>query len=308
MRVLRQQKVEQSLRHLLRSSMATSHSRIVTCGLIAGFIYLPLWLRDVVLGTLVGAGSVLMLAALSLGFYLLWRGRRQLGTLSASAEDRLLGYLIIFGGIGLSPFCFSAEWSQKLVCMLILIGIACSSWGIEFFKQHPVPTFLIGLGLFPNAYAVGHEIWQTFTPPLLLERLMAWAGTLGLQAIGQPAVADGTVIALPAGAVKVEWACNGFNMAAEIAVASLVLGLFLKQNLPRLTLLVVTGMVLALLLNVPRIMLMAMAEAYWGKASFDFWHGLWGGQIFSTILFTIYYYVVMAIVKGRSGSKSVSSS
>jgi exosortase/archaeosortase family protein len=84
-----------------------------------------------------------------------------------------------------------------------------------------------------------------------------------------------------------------------MSVASLVLGLFLKQSFAKLAGMVAIGMVLALLFNLPRIMLLALSEAYWGSASFDFWHGIWGGQIFSTILFTIYYYVVMALVKHR---------
>jgi exosortase/archaeosortase family protein len=146
-------------------------------------------------------------------------------------------------------------------------------------------------------------MWETFLPPQILERFMAWGGSLGLLAIGQPAVLQGTTISLPGGTVDVQWGCNGFDMAVTMGVASLVLGLFLKQNAPKVIGMVAVGMMLALLFNVPRIMLLAMSAAYWGKASFNFWHGIWGGQIFSTILFTIYYYVVMAFVK-RHPTKS----
>jgi exosortase/archaeosortase family protein len=97
-------------------------------------------------------------------------------------------------------------------------------------------------------------------------------------------------------------------MATIIAAASLVLGIMLKQSAPKVTLMVVIGIVLALIFNIPRIMLMAVSEAYWGDAAFEFWHGFWGGQIFSTILFTVYYYVVMALVKRRSVKSTVSSS
>ena len=41
------------------------------------------------------------------------------------------------------------------------------------------------------------------------------------------------------------------------------------------------GIVLALAFNVPRIVLMTLAVVYWGKDAFEFWHGAWGGQIFS---------------------------
>jgi hypothetical protein len=42
-----------------------------------------------------------------------------------------------------------------------------------------------------------------------------------------------------------------------------------------------------------------MASIYWGEAAFDFWHSTWGAQIFSAVLFTVYYYAVMAVIKKR---------
>jgi exosortase len=299
--MMNQQKVAQSMGHLLHQSIATFHNRIITCGLIVAFIYLPLWLWNAVRGALSGTGrSVVLHALIGLGFYFLWRQRSQLAKLTASPEDRLLGYGLIVGGIGLFPFFASTSWVQKLICLLILSGIACSTWGLKFFKQQPIPTFLIALGLFPNSYWFGQTLWHTFTPPELLERTMAWAGAIGLQAIGQPAVVMDTVVTLPGGAVRVAWDCTGFDTAAEVAVASILLGFFLKQPWQKVLLMVLVGIALALLFNIPRIMLLAVAEAYWGKESFEFWHGSWGGQVFSLTTLTVYYYVVMAIVKGRS--------
>ncbi|PSB18905.1 exosortase/archaeosortase family protein [filamentous cyanobacterium CCP1] len=293
-------KTRLSIDRLLHTSLATPHTRIVTCGLLVGIVFSPLWLYDVVVGTFHGSASLILVAASVLGGYQLWTQRSQLAKRNASEEDQLLGHIIIVSGVGLAPFCFFSEWSQKLVWILILAGIALSSWGISFFKRYPMPAFLIGIGFFPQPTAVGKAVWDAFTPPEMLERFMAWSGGLGLQAIGHSATIRETIISLPGGSVRVDWGCSGFDMASIIAVASLVLGLFLKQSLPKVSLMVVIGIILALLSNVPRIMLMAMAEAYWGRESFEFWHGFWGGQIFSSILFTIYYYVVMAIVKGRS--------
>jgi exosortase len=293
-------KTSLSFDRLLHISLATPHTRIVTCGLLVGILFSPFWLYDIVVGTLHGAASLILVAAAALGGYQLWTKRHQLAKLQASEEDRLLGHIIILCGVGLAPFCFFSEWSQKLIWMLILAGIALSTWGLPFFKRYSMPAFLIGIGFFPQPTAVGKAVWDAFTPPEMLERFMAWSGGLGLQAIGHSATIQETIISLPGGSVRVDWGCSGFDMASIIAVASLILGLFLKQSLPKVTLMVVVGIVLALISNIPRIMLMAMAEAYWGKQSFEFWHGFWGGQIFSSILFTIYYYVVMAIVKGRS--------
>ncbi len=268
----------------------------MTLGLAVGLIHLPFWLRDVVLGTLVGAGSSLLLLAVSVGVYMVWQKRAQLAELVPSPEDRWIGYCLIFGGVCVAPLCASAEWSQKILLMIILLGVGLSSWGMQFFGRYPIPVFLIFLGLFPNAYAVGREVWEAFTPPHILDNTMAAISTFGLSLIGQEAENTGRVIDLAGKPVYVDWACNGFNLSAEVAVGSIVLGFLLKQTLPKVALLTGIGIALALTFNVPRIMLMAMANAYWGEASFNFWHGLWGGQIFSMIVFTLYYYILMAVI------------
>jgi exosortase/archaeosortase family protein len=288
------------LARLRQNSFKTPHNGLVTMGLLVGAIYLPFWIGDVLSGTLHGAASILMVALIGLGAHRLWQKRLHLATLTAEADDRLIGHLLIGCGVAIAPFCFFSEWAQKLCWMLILVGIASSTWGIQFFRFYALPTFLIGIGLFPQPTLVGQTLWQTFTPPHALENFMAWSGGLGLRAIGQSVNIIGAVITLPGGSVRVDWGCSGFDMVTIMVVASLVMGLFFQQSWQKILLMISIGAFLALLANIPRIMLMAYAHAVWGKSAFHFWHGTWGGQIFSTILFTIYYYAVMAIIKRRS--------
>jgi exosortase/archaeosortase family protein len=296
------------LQRSLQASVKNTHTRIVSAGLLVGLCYLPFWLADIIIGTMNGAASVVMVGAVALGGYQLWSNRLRLSKSRAEPEDRWLGHGIILVGIALSPFCAFSEWSQKLLWMFILVGIAVSSWGTQFFQTYPLAVGLIGLGLFPQPTVVARAVWETFMPPQALERVMAWGGVLGLQVIGQPVtLTNGTEITLPGGTVDVAWGCNGFDMATIIAAASLILGIMLKQSARKIALMVVISIMLALLFNIPRIMLMAVSEAYWGNAAFEFWHGFWGGQIFSTILFTVYYYVVMALVKRRSVKSTASS-
>jgi exosortase len=300
--------VQHTTLQLIQLSGKSHHHRLVTAGLFVGICYSPFWITDLVSGTLNGGASVLMLALVALGVYRLWQNRQQLAASLPAEDDRFLGHALILCGILIAPWCWQAEWSQKLSWLLILLGIGCSNWGLSAFRRYPLSVALICLGFFPQPTTVGQLMWQAFTPPQMLENFMAWSGGLGLRAIGQAAVSNGAMLTLPGGSVQVIWGCSGFDMATIMAVASLVLGLFLKRPASNVLYLMIIGIALALIANIPRIMLMAYANAYWGKESFHFWHGVWGGQIFSTIMFTIYYYIVMAMIKKRSPRRASDSS
>lgn len=130
---------------------------------------------------------------------------------------------------------------------------------------------------------------------------MAWLGGNALSMIGQPVSVQGPFLSLsstmnPEKAVEVASGCSGFDMAFPIAGFAFIMGMFFKQSWRKTFALMAIGVVLALAFNVPRIMLLAFAVVYWGKDSFEFWHGPIGGQIFSMIMLTAYYYIAMAII------------
>ncbi|UBF27350.1 cyanoexosortase C [Kovacikia minuta CCNUW1] len=297
---MNRKQTKQLATRLLHESIKTTHSRILTAGLLFVFAYLAVRLFKLLIFSLRGFSSgILALGVISLGLWFLWKDRRQLEKLQAGDEDRLLGYVLILGGAVLFPFCVTSEWSLALVCSVILTGVACSVWGAAFFQKHLLSTLLILGGILPNKSPIAKALWQAFTPPNSLERLMAWGGGWTLKAIGQQVKFANDIISLPGGSVRVDWGCNGFDMALNIAVAGLMIGLLFKQRRSHITLMIAIGIFLALVFNIPRIVLLAMSQAYWGKSAFEFWHGFWGGQIFSALLFTTYYYVVMAIINRK---------
>jgi exosortase len=283
----------------LRQGTKNTHRRVVFCGAVVVLASLLLRLSEIAYTTLHGSSSLLMAIALALGIHRLWSQRQQLNGLKAGVEDRILGYLLMGSGIVLFPLGLVTPWTQALLTWLILAGIACSCWGISFFGKFPLPIALIILGLLPQPTVFAQLLWQTLTPPQMLERWMAWAASLGLTAIGQSATTEGILIVMPRGSVEVGWGCNGMYMAATMAIASLTLGLWLQQSRLKILALMAIGIGLAMLFNIPRLMLVAIAAVYWGKDWFEFWHSSWGSQIFVGVLFTLYYYVVMAMIKGR---------
>ena len=276
------------------------HGSLVLLGLFIGLCYLPNWLASLFeRGPQSTDGFSLIICFIGLSLYLFWQQHKQIIQLKATEEDRILGHMLIIAGITLFPFCRFATWPQAILWALILIGIASSTWGLGFFKHHTLLALITLATAYPQPTTTVRLLWEALTPYKYLERGMAQAGASALQLIGLPATAVNTLVTFPEGAVDVDWGCNGFDMALTMAVAGLIMGILLKQSPLKILGFIAVGVIAGLLFNIPRIMLLAVSSVYWGAASFDFWHGPWGGQLFTTVLFTVYYYAVMAIAKHK---------
>ncbi|NJL57849.1 hypothetical protein HC928_23995 [bacterium] len=95
-------------------------------------------------------GLPLILGVVGLALHELWKKRTQLVEEPVGAEDQLLGHILILSGVAFFPFYRSAVWSQSLIWLIVLIGIACSSWGLGFFRKHTVPALLMALSVYPR--------------------------------------------------------------------------------------------------------------------------------------------------------------
>jgi exosortase/archaeosortase family protein len=290
------QRIQKQAHRLFRQSIKTTHSRILTCGFLVWLVYLPMWLV-ILMGSVVAGASTpsLNVAFAYLGLEKLWQQRREIAQLTAMEDEQWVGYALILGGAIAFPFCYTSFSMQALLVAVIGLAMAYSTWGITLFKRYWLWILLIAISLYPDWVFLSNAIRKVITPPHLFEEFMAWAGSLVLQGMGYSATVRGVYLSLPQGAVEIASACSGFDMAFLIVGASVALGLFMRQKWSTIWLVATLGAVLALIFNIPRIVLLTFASVYWGKDSFDFWHGPIGGQIFSGILLTVYYYVAMGV-------------
>ncbi len=303
--LLNWQRLQKRIRWLLRKSIQTSHSRIVTCGVLVGLVYLPLLLVFLVKSVLRGDSTpILNFAFAYLGLEKLWQQRRAIASLTATEEEQLVGHAFILGGAIAFPFCYSSLSMQALLMAGISIGMVYSTWGIAILKRYWLWITFILLSLYPDWIFLSNAIRKIVTPTYFFEELMAWSGSLVLRAMGYSATPRGVYLSLPQGSVEVASGCSGFDMAFLLVGASVVLGLFLHQKWRKIVLVAFLGAILALIFNIPRVVILTIASVYWGKPSFDFWHGPIGGQIFVGILLTVYYYMAMALFHQRSEKNS----
>lgn len=281
----------------------TAHGLIVLMGMLIGLLYFPAWFGYLVNRALDGAISWFLITAMLMFISLdLWQNRATLKEHPASEEDKLIGHVLIICGVLVYPFCRFALWPQALLWLLILVGIIISSWGLCFFRNHKLSSLFLALTVYPRLGIISRAAWEFFFPPNALENVMAYIATVGLRSIGMEALAESRFILFPQGKVEVGWGCNGLDMAISIAFAGLFMGLIFRQTVLEIAKFIAIGIAMALVANIPRLMLVSIAYVYWGKSWFQFWHGFWGGQVFSAILFTSYYYLVAFSTKDRPGA------
>jgi exosortase len=278
------------------------HSRIVTIAILFVISFVPAWLVSIGGGVIEGrSDSILNFGFLFLGLQTIYQRRQQLKTLAVGGDDRFLGYALIAAGVVTAIAGLSLSF-RAMATMIIVLGIGLSSWGMGFFARCWMAVGFILFSIYPDTSFIAIRVCRLLTSENMLEHGMAWAGSLGLQMMGYAAQSRGINVMLPQGGVVVAPGCSGFDMLYTLSGCSILFGLFMGASWRRIVSLVGFSLVLALVCNVPRIMVLTLASVFWGKASFEFWHGPIGGQLFSAVMFTVYYYVAMAMIAPKAKS------
>ncbi len=279
---------------VFKSSLRSLHNWILLLGAAFGLgAYFPTWL-SLSASVLVSGIPHLILNILFIG--LAFRQLKQSRMIDPAIEDQWLGSSLVLGGLAIFYFYYPAVTPQALGCMIILVGGVLSYQGLKFLRQQWLAIALLTLSLHPNLERVARHVWSIFAPPKALAEFMAWGGSWVLKVIGQPVSLQNEFVILPAGSVEVAPGCDGFEMSFVIAIAAVIIGLAFRVRSRTMMQLIAIGITFALTLNIFRIAVMVLAAVYWGKAAFEFWHGAIGGQIFSGILFTLYYYAIQPLL------------
>ncbi|MFN6565759.1 cyanoexosortase C [Dendronalium sp. ChiSLP03b] len=285
------------IQQILPIYLAKNHNRIVLCGLAIGlYYYLSFWLKTLT-QFLIGGSTFPLLTVTTayLALQELWQQKNQLAKLNPAIIQRRLGHSLILFGVGLFPYSLNKGWSQALVWLVILVGIVLSTWGLKFFKRYKRQIFLMILSIYPGIYSLPGYIWRAFTPERTMDRIQAWSVNLALHTIGYPSSIDETWVKLPTGSVDIGWGCNGFDLMVLMLVTSLLIGMVYRLKGFQILTISFLGCILAFTFNTARIALLAISVAYWDVKAFDFWHDGWGGQIFSAVMFTAFYYLLIQL-------------
>ena len=271
--------------------LCTEPGMVTVCLVILACIYYFSW------GGLTLSRSSVSFGFIALGAKYIWDDKKNLSSPKDYPEERFIGYVIATLGLTLFLFFHTSASFQYLSFLLALTGFALFLWGARFFTNHICACCLIIIGLYPDLIFAANAFWRFATPPFILENFTGNLAGHALNLIGQTAIVEARFISTGNGTVEVASGCSGLDMAVSMAGVGLLMGLFFKQPWFKTLLAIALGIILALLINIPRVMLLAYVVGHYSDNVFKFWHGPWGGQIFMIILFTPYYYLIMTLFK-----------
>ncbi len=225
-------------------------------GLLAAFVvaYYPVW-KGLVAAWNTTEEYSHGFFVVPLCLYLVWYKRQAIQ--SVALKPARSGLAIALLALSIHVFASQAKITTlaSLSLVLFLAGLILYLYGFPMFRNLLFPlSFLLFMIPIPA------QIYSSLTLPLQLvvTKVTVWIGTF----ISTPIYNDGNVIYLPRITLQVVEACSGMRTMISLLMLSALFGyLTLKSNTLRAVLFLV-GIPLAVLVNILRVLLIAMAMQY----------------------------------------------
>lgn len=212
--------------------------------------------------------------------YVIWNMKKELGSIERMPSQS--GLVLFAAGIIIQGI--SVLWTIRFISgislLLTLAGAIIYLYGWEFMKKIRFPfIFLLLMIPLPFIYMI--------TSPAQMISVFATANLANL--IGIPAVRDGLILTIPAGAFEVGVECSGINSMISLFMIGTIFAYVLDgSNLMKATILIST-IPLALAGNVLRITsILVVAGRYGQEAAIDYFHDFSSLLLFSVALIGLF--------------------
>jgi len=220
--------------------------------------------------------------------YIVWQKKKSFVEIPLNTSWK--GLILVIFSLFLYLFAYYGEIltlaSFSLVFMFFVIAVFL--YGLRMFKELLFPlAFLLFMIPFPS------QIYSQLTIPL---QLFVTKASVWLTAnIGIPIYSEGNVIHLPNRTMQVAQACSGLRSMISILPLGAILGYFTLKSNPLRYILFLTGIPIAIVVNIVRVILLVLAFYYF---NFDLTagttHTVFG--IFIFILALVFIFTIRGIL------------
>lgn len=219
-------------------------------------------------------------------FYLLWQRQSQI-EFKRDLFSSFIGTILITVVIIKSLTLFSFE--DKLICLIPFfsaISLALLASGFSGIGQYKQELFLTGFLFFPEAF-MGMFLDKFVSVTIVNAKLASYF----LHYIGFNVTSQGKQILLylpDLGQFKtiVNYSCSGMPMIIFLLKLSLVIVCLFPFSKKQCLLIPIISVITGFILGVIRVCILTLLIPQ--AASFDYWHGSNGSQIFSTLAIIIF--------------------
>ena len=251
--------------------------------LLSSFIYayFPVW-RNLVENWSTSSDYSHGFFILPISLFFIWQKRKILS--EAPLKPSIWGLAFIVFSLLLYLVAYFGEISTvaSFSMVSVLAGLVIYFYGFKIFKELIFPFFIL-LFMIP----VPSQIYSTLTIPLQLIVSKISAGISSF--VGIPIYREGNILHLPERTLQVVQACSGLRSMISLLTLSAVFGhITLTSNLLR-TLLFLSGVPAAIIVNIIRVLTLIVFQYYFGyDLSTGTLHTTFGVVIFILALLLIY--------------------
>lgn len=193
---------------------------------------------------------------LPISTYLVWEKRERLAKLPLTSSWH--GLILVFCSFLLFLFSYFAGVTtlSSFALVLTIIGIVLGLTGREITKELIFPLLFLFLMI-----PIPSQVYYAATTPLQL--LVTKVSVFFASLLDVPLYREGNVIHLPNRTLQVVAACSGMRSMISLVTLSLVFGYLSLQNNSLRSILVISALPVAVVINIIRVMAMILAFYYY---------------------------------------------
>jgi len=221
-----------------------------------------------------------------LSLFILWQKKNILARITPSPSAWGLAIIIISLLLYILADLAEISTVASFSMVPLLAGVTIYFYGFKILKECIFSLFLLLLMI-----PVPAQIYSFMTIPLQL--IVSKTSALMASAIGVPIHLEGNVIHLPGRVLEVVQACSGLRSLISLLTLSLILGYFALKSKWLRSVLFVSGIPVAVVVNIIRVFFMILAFYYFNlDLTKGFIHTIYGMAIFFLAI------IIILIIRG----------
>ena len=227
---------------------------IIALGLSFVFVFYPIW-KELLQTWYTSDDYSHGFFIVPLVVFALWQKREVLSRLPRQSSP--LGLALLVGSLVLYILALYAEIRTiaSLAMVFVIVGAVLFIFGKTIFREISFILFFLFFMI-----PIPAQIYSAMTIPLqlIVSKVSVWAVML----FGLPVFREGNVIHLPERTLEVVQACSGLRSLMTLLTLSLIVSYFTLRSNTLRVLLVMSGLPVAIAVNIFRVLIMIVAFYY----------------------------------------------